>query len=107
MSRPLDMGPVKYCRGCSEWWPLASFNKHSQYRDGLRPKCRACVQEAEGYADSGNKGETLFLFDMGETPERIAERLSQPLKSIRRHLRRAGVALPGWRQFGSRREWVG
>lgn len=94
MSRPLDMGPVKYCHACREWWPHAAFNKHCNYRDGLRPKCRACVQEMHGAADNGNKGETLFLYLMGEPLHRIAERLNQREKSVRRQLLRAGVEVP-------------
>ncbi len=97
--KPTDMGPVKYCRGCSEWWPTSDFDKTSNYfRDGTMKRiCRACDHERRGIADDGNKGETLFLFTMGETLKRIAARLGQPEKTIIKQLTRCG-AIPSRRR---------
>ena len=98
MSEPEMMGPAKWCRHCREWWPAdCFFTAHSRAR---RLNCKACVLEAEGGADSGNKGETFHLWQMGESLEIIAQRMGQSLDSVHIHLSRRGVKglppLTGW-----------
>lgn len=95
--KPTDMGPVKWCPSCEEWWPVASY-LHNYGRP--LPRCIACRQEAEGRADNGNKGETLFLFAMGYSVDQIAERMHQPTKTVLKQLSRHGLKPTGWRERG-------
>ncbi|MCH8859234.1 MAG: hypothetical protein IID54_06610 [Proteobacteria bacterium] len=95
MTYPTDMGPARWCGGCREWWPAASFGK-GRYR------CKACFAEAAGIGDRGEKGETLFLFAMGYSLEVIAERLGVKPESVAVVLRRAGIKRTGWVNMGTR-----
>ena len=94
--KPTDMGPVKWCRACREWWPVESYLRKG---GRLRPRCIACRHEAAGTADNGNKGETAFLHAMGYSAEVIAERLGQPIKIVLKQLARHGLK-PRWRERG-------
>lgn len=37
---------MKACKGCGESLPIESFGRHSQSKDGLRPRCRPCTNES-------------------------------------------------------------
>lgn len=37
---------MKACKGCGQSLPNESFGKHSQSKDGLRPRCRPCTNES-------------------------------------------------------------
>lgn len=95
MTYPTDMGPARWCKGCKEWWPAASFWK-GRYR------CKACAAEARGIGDRGEKGEALFLHAMGYSLEVIAERLKIKPESVAAYLRRAGIKRTGWVDLGTR-----
>lgn len=40
------MSSLKVCKGCLETLPAASFHRSSNTKDGLRGKCKACVNQA-------------------------------------------------------------
>ena len=55
MSEAETQGPVyskggnvkrKLCSKCNIWKPVAEFNRHRKYKDGLYYQCRACQKEA-------------------------------------------------------------
>ena len=108
MRIPTDAGPVKWCAGCQEHWPLTSFSQDRRAIDGLGGRCKACRADARGVAAQGDKGETAFLFQMGYSPSVIAERLQMQEKSVRRHLARRGIRITGWKRslFGNHDVYV-
>ncbi|MGO4325915.1 hypothetical protein AB4Z48_01070 [Cupriavidus sp. 2TAF22] len=42
-----DIGPLKLCRNCDEYWPADGefFSRDARRRDGLEHVCKACRKE--------------------------------------------------------------
>lgn len=42
-----ELGVEQCCRGCGEYWPADAefFAPQASGRDGLTPRCRACIAE--------------------------------------------------------------
>lgn len=53
---------MKWCKGCNQWKPLASFYRHKATRDGFRPTCKLCVKNQQA-ANRKRRAEHYRAYD--------------------------------------------